>query len=158
MPSSEVRWEMTARRSLRSSSGKPALSAKWNTRPSEDSWVSLSPSTLLSRTGPNDVIVARTGTPLPLVPPRLRNSTGKAVGTQSVAVSLARLVMRSRRRPGRGHARHVALDVGEEDRHAVGGQLLGEQLQGLGLAVPVAPATRPCRFIIDSGMRMRAVG
>ena len=35
---------------------------------------------------------------------------------------------------GSGQTGQVALDVGEEDRDAGGGQLLGDQLQGLGLA------------------------
>ena len=34
----------------------------------------------------------------------------------------------------RAHAGQVALDVGGEDRHAVGAELLGQQLQGLGLS------------------------
>ncbi len=37
-------------------------------------------------------------------------------------------------RAGRGQAGEVALDVGGEDRHAVGGELLGQELEGLGLA------------------------
>ena len=38
------------------------------------------------------------------------------------------------------------------------GDLLRHQLQCLGLAVPVAPETRPCRFSMLNGMRMTAVG
>jgi hypothetical protein len=40
------------------------------------------------------------------------------------------------RRTGLRDAGEVALDVGEEHRHAVGGELLGHHLEGLGLARP----------------------
>ena len=74
LPSSEIRYWMTERRSLVSSSARPWPSAQWKISPSVDSWVSLSPSTLDSRIGPNPVIVARTGTPIPR--PSDRNCTG----------------------------------------------------------------------------------
>jgi len=68
LPSSEVRNMSSSRRSLRSSSGSPARSAYANTSPSDDSWVSLRPRTLLSSSGPNDSTVARNGTPVPCPP------------------------------------------------------------------------------------------
>ncbi|SLI35271.1 Uncharacterised protein [Mycobacteroides abscessus subsp. abscessus] len=48
LPSGLVRCVITARRSFRSSSASPCLSAQWKIRPSVDSWVSLSSSTLLT--------------------------------------------------------------------------------------------------------------
>ena len=68
-PSSEIRYWITARRSLRSSSGRPFLSAKWKTRLSDEDCTSVRSSTLDSRIGPKEVTVARTGMPVPW-PPR----------------------------------------------------------------------------------------
>jgi hypothetical protein len=55
-------------------------------------------------------------------------------------------------------AREVALVVGGEDRDAGVRQLLGDQLQGSRLPVPVAPAISPWRFIVRSGSRTTASG
>jgi len=79
LPSAPVRWLITARRSLISSSGRFFWSAKWKIRPSVDSWVLLSPNTFDSRIGPKESMAARMGTPV-LCPARVRYSTGKVVG------------------------------------------------------------------------------
>ncbi|CPU29395.1 Uncharacterised protein [Mycobacteroides abscessus] len=99
LPSSLVRYVMTARRSFRSCSGSCCWSAQWKINPSVDSWVALSPSTFDSKIGPKLRMVARTGTPIPLVPSDT-NSVGKPVGTQSSPVSLARAAVLSPASPG----------------------------------------------------------
>ncbi len=95
--------------------------------------MSLSPSTLLSSIGPNADMVTRSGYADALA----------AEGVELDREAGRRPLLADRRRPGRdlvaalpGHAEpgEVALDVGREDRDAVRAQLLGEQLQGLGLA------------------------
>jgi hypothetical protein len=68
LPSSDSRCPITERRSFMSSSASPCWSAQWKISPRVDSWVSLSPRTFDSRIGPNAVIVARTGTPMPPSP------------------------------------------------------------------------------------------
>jgi hypothetical protein len=50
----------------------------------------------------------------------------------------------------------VPLDVRDEDRDTSLRQLAREELEGLRLAVPVAPAIRPWRFIIESATWIRA--
>ena len=112
---------------------------------------------MLSRTGPNEVIVARTGTPLPS-PPRARNSAGKAVGTQSVPVSVARSVIRSLATPGAATPDTSPLTSARKTGMPAVDICSAISCSVLVLPVPVAPATRPCRVSIDSGNRTRASG
>ena len=127
-----VRWVSTARRSLKSSSGSLRSSQYLNTSASTLACVSLRPSTLPSASGPNDDTVARSCAPS--LPVRLSSSIGKAGGPPGDAGLLrARLDARAGL-PGGGQPRDVALDVGDEHRHARGRQALGHQLQRLGLA------------------------
>ncbi len=122
-----------ARRSLRSSSSRPWSSAILNTSCSTPSCVSLRPSRRASSSGPMSETVARTG--WPLSPKTSQNTTGLAAGAQSVMPSLSRRAASlSDLTAGRAEAGEVALDVGEEHRHADGGELLGQALQGHGLA------------------------
>ena len=134
MPSSLTRWVMTARRSLRSSSGRPALSAKWKTRPRLLSCVSLSPSTLLSSSGPNDVMrgAHRHAGPEPAQAPGTRRGTRGAC--QSVPVSAARCVTRSLAAPGAAMPDTSPLMSARNTGTPGVRQLLGDELQRLGLA------------------------
>ena len=95
--------------------------------------MSFRPSTFDSSSGPKPATVARIGTPLP-TPPSEKYSVGMAARLPVLADApraLEQLVVRLARRRDAGE---VALDVGGEHRHAVRGELLGEHLQGLGLA------------------------
>ena len=76
-------------------------------------------------------------------PPSAKNSTGKPVAVHVLADrrgARGDLVARARRAREPGE---VALDVGGEDRDAGGGELLGQQLQGLGLAGAGRPRHQP---------------
>ena len=157
LPSSLTRWLITARRSFRSSSGSPAPSAKWNTRPRLDSCVSFRPSTLLSSTGPKDVTVARTGTPVPS-PASARNSQGKPFAAQVVPVSAARAVMRSLTAPGAAIPETSPLMSARKTGTPASLSCSAISCSVLVLPVPVAPAIRPCRLSIASGMRTGASG
>ncbi len=163
LPSSLSRWLMTARRSLRSSSGRPALSAKWKTRPRLDSCVSLSPRTLRQQHGPEGGHGRAHRHARSRARPELRNSAGKPVGVHVGGRLLGPRADPLAVGPRRTHAGDVALDVGQEHRDARGRQLLGDELQRLGLAgaggagdqaVPVehrqrhphpGPGVGPCR-------------
>ena len=155
LPSSESRCWMTARRSLVSSSARPCWSAQWKIRPSVDSCVALSPSTFDSRIGPNAVIVARTGTPIPEAPSE-RNRTGNAVGAQSSPVSWARFVVRSLGSPGRARPERSPLTSASSTGTPAAEHCSARFCSVLVLPVPVAPATRPWRFSVAKGMRTRA--
>ena len=157
LPASLVRNMMTARRSFMSRSGRPFWSAQWKISPSVDSWVWLSPNTFDNRMGPKLEIVARTGTPTPPVPSD-RNSTGKAVGVQSSPVSLARATILSLLTPGRDSPDRSPLMSAIITGTPAALSCSAITCSDLVLPVPVAPATRPCRLTVASGMRMRAVG
>ena len=118
LPSSESRNVSSARRSARSSSGRPfgrrsgrrargsAPASRWP-RGSSPAAAARSPTT-----------VARTGTPGPM-PPSDRNSTGKRRRRERQAEVGHALLGRPRPpSPARRQAGDVALDVGDEDRHA----------------------------------------
>ena len=83
--------------------------------------------------GPKSETVARTGTPGPM-PPSERNSTGKPVGANGSPRSFIRASAGPPASPGSARPGQVALDVGHEDGHALGGELLRDQLQRLRLA------------------------
>lgn len=57
---------------------------------------------------------------------------------------------------GLRQAGEIALDVGQEDRHADGGKMLGQGLRRTVLPVPAAPVTRPRRFAIRGSRRHSA--
>ncbi|PQM47708.1 hypothetical protein C1Y40_02079 [Mycobacterium talmoniae] len=157
LPSSLVRRLITERRSFRSSSGSPCWSAQWKISPSVDSWVALSPSTFDNSTGPKLEMVARTGTPIPPVP-RDRNSTGKPVGAQSSPVSLARSVVLSLPSPGRAKPDRSPLTSAISTGTPAADSCSAITCRVLVFPVPVAPATRPCRLMVASGMRICALG
>ena len=134
LPSSLVRYWITARRSLRSSSGRPAGRRSGRPGSSEDSWVSLRSSTLDSRVGPeagHGRAHRHAGADA-----AEREELDREGGRRPVVspVSVARWVILSLLAAGCGEAGQVALDVGDDDRDAGGGQLLGQHLQRLGLA------------------------
>ena len=147
---------MTARRSLVSSSGSLRWSAQWKISPSVDSCVSLRSRTLLSRIGPNWVSVARIGVAL-LLPPRERNSTGYAVGVQSSPVSFTRVWTRALSSPGRAIPDRSPLTSARNTGTPASDSCPASACSVFVLPVPVAPATRPCRLSIASGIRTRAV-
>ena len=123
----------TARRSLKSSSGSRRSSQYLNTSDSTLAWVSLRPSTLPSSSGPNDDTVARSWAPqLAAEAEQLDREAGRAPGVAGLRAR-ARST-RGLRLARRGQPGDVALDVGHEHRHARRRQLLGHQLERLGLA------------------------
>ena len=134
------------------------MSAQWKISPSVDSWVALSPSTLASRIGPNEVMVARIGTPIPPVPSET-NSHGNPVGAQSVApVSVARAVILSDDSPGADSPDRSPLTSAITTGTPAAESCSARPCSVFVLPVPVAPATRPCRLTVASGIRTRAVG
>ncbi len=155
LPSAEVRNWITARRSLRSISSRSFLSAKWKTSCRLDSWVSFRSMMRESRMGPKEVMVARTGMPLPS-PPRARNSTGKVLPDQAWPMLSVRA--RSFSEPVAAVARPErsplmsARNTGTPAVESCSAIMCSVTV----LPVPVAPATRPCRFIIASGSRTEA--
>ena len=137
--------------------GSPALSAKWNTRPSEDSCTSLRASTLASSVGPNDVIVARSGMPFPW-PPRAKNSVGQARPSHFWPTSSARFVTFSPGSPALATPDRSPLMSAANTGTPSAESCSAISWRVLVLPVPVAPATRPCRLTIASGMRTPASG
>ena len=83
-----VRYASAARRSSRSTSGRPLSSQNVKTRKRLDSCVSFRPRTLARSVGPKAVTVARSGTPF--APVSDSSSTGAPAGSQSRASSVAR--------------------------------------------------------------------
>ena len=133
LPSSDDRNLSVVARSLRSSSGSSLSSQYLKTRARMEVWVSLRSSTLPSSSGPNELTVARTWRPeLAAQRQELDRVPGRREWHAQRRHSLDDL--RVRRVAGRRHARQVALDVGDEDRHARLRQLAGHQLEGLRLA------------------------
>jgi hypothetical protein len=117
----------------------------------------LSPNTFDSRIGPKLVIVARTGTPMPVVPSDM-NSTGKAVGVQLSPLSLARCSVLSLATPGRDRPDRSPLTSAIITGTPAADSCSAITCSDLVLPVPVAPATRPCRLTVASGIRTCAVG
>src|SRR6478609_5188158 len=149
---------MTDRRSLMSSSGRFFWSAQWKIRPKVDSWVSFRPRTFDNRSGPNESIVARSGMPLPW-PARAKNSAGYAVAAQSLSpVSAARSVIFSPGCPGTANPDRSPLMSGMKTGTPATESCSATPWSVLVLPVPVAPATRPCRLNVESGMRTSADG
>ena len=133
MPSSDARYFRVAVRSLRSSSGRSLSSQYLKMSARIDVCVSLRSRTLPSSSGPNEWTVARTWAPS--LPDSDRNSTGWPDGSNVQPSDVTRSMSFGVRRVARRReAGQVALDVGDEDRHAGLRQLAGEQLQRLGLA------------------------
>ncbi len=77
------------------------------------------------------------------MPPSERNSTGNVVGAKGSPSSPIRASAGAARLGRLGEARQVALDVGGEHGHALRGELLGHQLQRLGLARPGRARDQP---------------
>ncbi|CKS35077.1 Uncharacterised protein [Mycobacterium tuberculosis] len=117
----------------------------------------MSPNTFASRIGPKLEMVARTGTPTPLAPSD-RNSTGKAVGTQSSPVSFARAAVLSAASPGRARPDKSPFTSAISTATPAALSCSAISCSVLVLPVPVAPATRPCRLTVASGMRICALG
>ena len=104
--------------------------------------------------GPKSDTVARNGTPGP-IPPSDTNSVGKAAGGNA---PLGHPLRPARRPSGGGEPGEVGLDVGGDDATPGADSCSAITWRVLVLPVPVAPATRPWRFIILSGTRTVAVG
>ncbi len=126
-------WRSMARRSFRSSSSRPLSSAILNTRFSTPAWVSFRPSIRPSSSGPMSETVARTGWPCSPNTSHRVVGTGEGLGRRQAPVlehrgQLLGVVA------GLADAGEVALDVGHEDRHADLREILGQGLQGHGLA------------------------
>ena len=122
-----------AARSLRSSSGRSLSSQYLKISDRIEVWVSLRSRTLPSSSGPNEWTVARTCAPS--LPDSDRNSTGWPAGSNVQPSDVDALDdLRVGRVARRGEPGQVALDVGDEDRHAGLRELAREQLEGLGLA------------------------
>jgi hypothetical protein len=119
--------------------------------------VSLSASTFDSRIGPKESIAARMGTASP-APARLRNSTGKPAAAQSSPVSAARWLIRSPGSPGAKRPVRSPLTSGISTGTPAVESCSAITCSVLVFPVPVAPATRPCRLNIASGIRTSAVG
>ncbi len=146
---SPVRWFSTVRRSLKSSSGSFRSSQYLNTSASTLCWVSFSPSTLPSASGPNEETVARSCAPsLPL---RLSSSTGDAAGFQSVPVSRARSSTFGLLVPGAARPDTSPFTSETNTGTPAADSRSASSCRVLVLPVPVAPAIRPCRFSIASG-------
>ena len=90
-------------------------------------------STFASSCGPKSDTVARTGTPGPDAAER-EELDGEAGGVNGMPSSAIRFSAGRPPSPGAARPGEVALDVGDEDRHAGGRELLGDALQRLGLA------------------------
>jgi hypothetical protein len=82
-PASESRKVSSARRSERSRSGRPFVSARWKTSWRLCSCVSLARRILARSWGPKSLTVTRTGTPGPMSQSE-RYSTGKPVGANGM--------------------------------------------------------------------------
>ena len=133
-PASLVRWVMTERRSLRSSSGRPGLVGPVEDQAERGRLHVVQPQGLTEQHraearhgGPQlgALAVAAEGHELDGHPGRLpvgRTDVGGALGAAIACLS------------GHGDAGQVALDVGEQHRHAGRRELLGDELQRLGLA------------------------
>ena len=123
----------TACRSLKSSSSRPCSSATLKTMLSTPSCVSLSCSRRAISTGP--ISRHRRAHRMALLAEQV--PVDRREGAALVAVDLELLgaldgagIVAARL----ADARQVALHVGHEDRHAIGGEALGERLQGHRLA------------------------
>ena len=112
---------------------------------------------MLSRIGPNWVIVARIGT-AELSPPSERNSTGYAVGVQSSPVSRALASIFGPVSPGRAIPDRSPLTSASSTGTPAADSCSAMPCSVFVLPVPVAPATRPCRLSVANGTRTRAVG
>ena len=105
--------------------------------------------------GPKEVMVARTGMPLPS-PPRARNSTGNVLPDQAWPIPAVRassfsLPVAAVASPDRSpliSARNTGTPAAESCSAIMCSVTV--------LPVPVAPATSPWRFIMDSGSRTGA--
>lgn len=101
-------------------------------------------------------MVARTGIPMPSVP-RERNSAGYPLGCQSEApVSVARARILSLSAPGLDRPERSPFTSAMTTGTPAADSCSAIPCNVLVLPVPVAPATRPWRFNVANGIRMRA--
>src|SRR6185369_719553 len=150
-PASEVRYWSTARRSAKSTSGSFWSSLNLNTSASTLAWVSFNPSTRASSKGPKLEIVARSWAPL--LPVRLRYSTGRAAPCHAQPVSVARCVMRSFASPAAPIPERSPFKSARNTGTPAAENCSAISCRDFVLPVPVAPAISPCRFAIASGSR-----
>ena len=149
-PSSLWRYLSTARRSEKSSSGSPWSSQILKTNVSTLVWVSLRPSTLDSKRGPKPATVARSCAPV--FPVRLTNSTGNAVGVHARPTAVARSSMAGLLAPGAARPDTSPLMSATKTGTPCAESCSVMSWRVLVFPVPVAPATKPCRFIMAVGM------
>lgn len=111
---------------------------------------------MASLSGPNEVTVARTGAPdtfSSMPPPSRRNWHGNAVGAQSSSTAVDREVTRSDVSPATDMPVKSPFTSARNTGTPAADSCSAIPCRVLVLPVPVAPATSPCRFIIDSGNR-----
>ena len=92
------------------------------------------------------------------IPPIARNSTGYAPGCHSSPVSFARAAMRSPGSPAAASPERSPLISATNTGTPAADSCSVISCSVLVLPVPVAPATRPCRFSMPKGTRTLAVG
>ena len=127
-------------------------SAQWKISPSVDSCVSLRSSTLHSRIGPNCVSVARIGV-AELLPPRREELDRVRRGRPVVAgVLRARLDLGRCPRPAAAIPDRSPLTSASSTGTPASDSCPASACSVFVLPVPVAPATRPCRLSVASGM------
>ena len=115
--------------------------------------MSLSPSTLASSVGPKALMVTRSGVPTPW-PPSAKNSTGKPLAFQSWPSEAARSVTFGFSWPGIDRPDRSPLMSAAKTGTPAAESCSVSSCSVLVLPVPVAPATRPCRLSMPSGIRM----
>ena len=143
LPSSELRWLSSARRSSRFTSGSCLSSLYLKTSDSTDCCVSLRSSTLASRIGPKLLTDARRRTPFPSRS-RVRNSTGNAFGAYSAKpMAVARAVTLSLSSAGAARPLMSPLMSLMKTGTPASLSCSARTWSVFVLPVPVAPATSP---------------
>ena len=154
LPSSDARNRSVVRRSTRSSSGRSRSSQKRNTSDSTAVWVSFRSSTFASSTGPNDSTVARTGAPPS--PVSESSSTGCERGSTVQPRDAARsATFGSAASIGCARPERSPLTSATNTGTPASESCPAITCSVLVFPVPVAPATSPCRFTVESGSRTR---
>ena len=119
------------------------------------SCVLLALSTFASSCGPKSDTVARTGTPAPM-PPSARYSVGKPVGANGSPSSAWRFSAALPASPGCERPDRSPFTSAAKTGTPAADSASASSCSVRVLPVPVAPAIRPWRFIIASGMRTTA--
>ena len=151
-----VRCSRTVRRSAKSSSSSCRSSQYLKTSARTPAWVSFRSSTFASNSGPNDDTVARSCAPR--VAARLRNSTGNGVGFHAHPVSFARCCTLSSATPATPRPERSPFMSARNTGTPAADSCSARSWRVLVLPVPVAPAMRPWRFIMASGMHTSGSG